>query len=98
MSLSDNKSSTDNEILTFAVKESDAGSRVDNFLACQIAGWSRARLQRLIEDEDVLVNGKTVKSSYKLHANDELEVELAAAPSALSCLWSPRIRSDALRE
>jgi 23S rRNA pseudouridine1911/1915/1917 synthase len=83
MNSSNNKSSTDHEILTFTVKESDAGSRVDNFLACQIAGWSRARLQRLIEDEDVLVNGKTVKSSYKLHANDELEVELAAAPSAL---------------
>ena len=51
---------------------------MDNFLAGQIDGWSRARLQRLIEDEDVLVNGKTVKSSYKLHANDEIEVELTA--------------------
>ncbi|MGI9167635.1 MAG: RluA family pseudouridine synthase [Pyrinomonadaceae bacterium] len=83
MSSIDNKSAPDHDVLTFTAKESDAGSRVDNFLAGQIAGWSRARLQRLIEDEDVLVNGRTVKSSYKLHANDELEVELAAAPSAL---------------
>ena len=83
MSSSNNKLSSDHEILTFTVKESDAGSRVDNFLACQIAGWSRARLQRLIEDEDVLVNGRTVKSSYKLHTNDELEVELTVAPLAL---------------
>jgi len=83
MSSSNNKLSSDHEILTFTVRESDAGSRVDNFLACQIAGWSRARLQRLIEDEDVLVNGRTVKSSYKLHTNDELEVELTVAPLAL---------------
>jgi 23S rRNA pseudouridine1911/1915/1917 synthase len=78
MSSSDNQDS-----LTFTVKEPDAGSRVDAFLASQIAGWSRARLQRLIEDEDVLVNGQIIKSSYKLRANDELEVELAAAPPTL---------------
>lgn len=66
----------DAELLIFTVQKSDVGSRLDNFLANRIAGWSRARLQRLIADEDVLVNGKTVKSSYKLHENDELEVEL----------------------
>lgn len=65
------------------VNENDAGSRLDNFLASQIEGWSRARLQRLIEDEDVLVNGKTVKSSYKVHAKDEVEVELTAGPSTV---------------
>lgn len=55
-----------------------AGVRLDAYLASQIEGWSRARLQRLIENEDVLVNGKVAKSSYKLHEHDEIEVELIA--------------------
>lgn len=54
------------------------GSRLDAYLASQIEGWSRARLQRLIENEDVLVNGKASKPSYKLRENDEVEVELIA--------------------
>jgi 23S rRNA pseudouridine1911/1915/1917 synthase len=55
---------------------------LDAFLAGQIDGWSRARLQRLIEDEEVLINGKPVKASYKLRAGDEIEVELSAPPAA----------------
>lgn len=55
-----------------------AGVRLDAYLASHIEGWSRARLQRLIENEDVLVNGKAAKPSYKLRAQDEIEVELIA--------------------
>jgi 23S rRNA pseudouridine1911/1915/1917 synthase len=67
--------------LTFSVTEEAAGERLDAFLAAQVEGWSRSRLQRLIEDADVLVNGSIVKPSYKLHANDEIEVELTTLPS-----------------
>lgn len=63
------------------VNESHAGERLDAFLASQIEGWSRARLQRLIENEDVLVNGKVAKPSYKLRDGDEIEVELVAPPT-----------------
>src|SRR5262245_24020981 len=56
----------------------DAGTRLDVYLASQFQDWSRARLQRLIENEDVLVNGKVAKPSYKLRENDEIEVELIA--------------------
>ena len=69
-------------MVLLAVSESDADTRLDAFLAAQIDGWSRARLQRLIEDEDVLVNGKAAKASYKLRAGDEIEVELAPPPTA----------------
>jgi len=58
-----------------------AGTRLDIYLASQFEGWSRARLQRLIENEDVLVNGKVAKSSYKLREHDEIEVELIAPPA-----------------
>lgn len=68
--------SSDVEALTFKVIEADATTRLDAFLAGQIESWSRARLQRLIEDGDVLVNGRTSKGSYKLKVNDEIEVDL----------------------
>jgi 23S rRNA pseudouridine1911/1915/1917 synthase len=70
--------SSDHESLTFKIGPDDVGVRLDAFLASQIEGWSRARLQRLIEAEDVLVNGKLSKPSYKLRENDELEVELVS--------------------
>ncbi|HEU4834208.1 MAG TPA: RluA family pseudouridine synthase [Pyrinomonadaceae bacterium] len=64
--------------LTFTIGSDQAGARLDAYLASQIEGWSRARLQRLIENEDVLVNGKVSKPSYKLRDGDEIEVELVA--------------------
>ena len=68
-------SASDAELVTFSGSDAP-GLRLDAFLASHIAGWSRVRLQRLIEDEDVLVNGKPVKTSYRLRATDEIEVEL----------------------
>ena len=66
---------------TLIVDSENEGVRLDAYLASQIEGWSRARLQHLIADEEVLVNGKPAKSSYKLLANDEIEVELVASPT-----------------
>lgn len=66
--------------LTFKIEADQAGTRLDAYLASQIESWSRARLQRLIENEDVLVNGKVSKPSYKLREADEIEVELVAPP------------------
>ena len=71
--------SSDAEALTFQVDEADAATRLDVFLATHIENWSRARLQRLIEDGDVLVNGRTSKVSYKLKTSDEIEVDLTPA-------------------
>lgn len=61
---------------TFTVEPDHEGMRLDAFLAEQIEGWSRSRLQKLIENEDVLVNEKAVKPSYKVRGGDEVEVEL----------------------
>lgn len=75
--------SADHEVLTFTIGPDDVGVRLDAFLASHIERWSRARLQRLIDAEDVLVNGKPGKPSYKLRDHDELEVELIT-PSTTS--------------
>jgi 23S rRNA pseudouridine1911/1915/1917 synthase len=78
----------DSEVRTFQIASDEAGLRLDAYLASQINGWSRARLQRLIEAEDVLVNGKPAKPSYKLRENDQLEVELSA-PATTSFIPEP---------
>jgi 23S rRNA pseudouridine1911/1915/1917 synthase len=67
--------------LSFVVDRTAAGVRLDAFLASQIAGWSRSRLARLIGDEDVLVNGRPAKPSYKVREGDEIDVELAELPA-----------------
>ena len=74
------------EALAYKVESTDVDQRLDTYLASHIPGWSRARLQRLIESEDVLVNGKPSKPAYKLRLNDEIEVELIA-PDAKH--WEP---------
>ena len=72
---------TDALTRTLVVQREYENVRLDTYLASQIEGWSRARLQHLITDEEVLVNGKPAKSSYKLHLGDEIEVELVAPPT-----------------
>ncbi len=66
----------ENSSLNYQIQTEDADKRLDVFLSENVKDWSRSRLQRLIEDEDVLVNGKSAKSSYKLCENDIIEVEL----------------------
>ena len=61
---------------------SDIGKRLDAFLAENVEGWSRSRLQRQIDDGDVLVNQTTAKPSYKLRENDDIDVDLSEAPAA----------------
>ncbi|HUS10709.1 MAG TPA: RluA family pseudouridine synthase [Pyrinomonadaceae bacterium] len=76
------RSSSDSELISLQVGESEAGTRLDTYLASQINGWSRARLQRLIEAGDVLVNSKLAKASYRVSAKDEVEVELTPPPES----------------
>jgi 23S rRNA pseudouridine1911/1915/1917 synthase len=73
----------DPETLTFKVDDASVDSRLDTYLASQIQTWSRARLQRLIENEDVVVNGRSAKASYRLRKGDEIEVELVASPAEI---------------
>ena len=72
----------DQSTVEFTVETNDSGKRLDAFLAGNIDGWSRSRLQRVIDGGDVLVNRKAAKASYKLRENDEIEVELMEVPAA----------------
>ena len=68
------------ETVQLSAAAEDAGHRLDAFLAGHVEGWSRSRLQRLIDDGDVLVNGRAAKSSYKLRIKDEIEADLSTLP------------------
>lgn len=73
---------TSDSLLNFTAASEDAGKRLDRFLSEKIADWSRSRLQKLIDEGDATVNEKAAKSSYKLRAGDEIEVELTEIPDA----------------
>ena len=55
------------------------GERVDVFLSGRMTGISRSQVQRLIDEDHLLVNGRKVKASHRLKAGDEVEFELPAA-------------------
>jgi 23S rRNA pseudouridine1911/1915/1917 synthase len=55
-----------------------AGKRLDVALPISGLTISRAQAQRLITEHLVWVNGKRVKSSYKLQEGDQVEVEIPA--------------------
>ena len=56
------------------VKESDIGKRIDAYLA-ENTEYSRTNIQRLIENEKVLVNGNRTKVSYKVQRDDKITIE-----------------------
>ncbi len=58
------------------VESEFVSTRIDLYLFKKIGTKSRSYFQKLIEDGNVLVNGKSVKSSYKLALNDEISYKL----------------------
>lgn len=52
----------------------EAGGRLDAFLAAHLPDVSRAQAQRWIEEGAVTVNGKVVKPSYKTQQGDVLSI------------------------
>src|SRR5438128_789826 len=53
-----------------------AGQRLDQFLRQELPEHSRAFLQKLIEQGNVLVNGRAFKASYTVRAGDDVSVEV----------------------
>lgn len=65
------------ENYTFTVDSAGAGARLDKYLAERFPKFvSRTRVQRLITDEKVLVNGSPRKNHYKLEKGDFIEAEI----------------------
>ena len=66
-------------IRQFVASEEINGVRIDKCLAEAFAELSRSYLQKLLKSECVLVNGKPVKSNYRVNAGDSVELEVPEA-------------------
>ncbi len=68
---------------TIAVPAEASGQRLDHFLATQLDGVSRSRVQLLLDQGDVLVNGARVKPSLKLRGGEQIVVTGEPRPAPL---------------
>ena len=59
----------------FVVKKEEENNRIDTYLVKQEKDLSRVAIQRRIEEEKVLVNGKKTKASYKIQEKDKITIE-----------------------
>jgi len=64
--------------ITLSATDEAAGKRLDQFLASQLSGTSRARIQQLIAAHKVLVNDVAAKSSLRLRGGERITVLEAA--------------------
>ena len=60
----------------YIVLEEDKGQRLDTYIAKIDENITRTSAQRLIEEENILVNGKKQKVSYKIQNNDKITIEI----------------------
>ena len=55
------------------IENNDIGKRIDKYLG-ETTEYTRSKIQKMIENKNILVNGKEVKPSYILRENDSLEI------------------------
>jgi 23S rRNA pseudouridine1911/1915/1917 synthase len=65
----------------FLVDAEQAGARLDRYLAAQLPELSRTRIQELIHQGRVRVEGVVPKRSHRVAAGEAIEVELVARPA-----------------
>jgi 23S rRNA pseudouridine1911/1915/1917 synthase len=64
----------------FDITAADAGQRLDRFLAAGLPELSRTRIQELIAEGRVRVNGARAKASHRIAAGERIEVEALPRP------------------
>jgi len=66
--------------IEFIVEPDHAGTRLDSFLAAQLRDLSRTRIQALMDEGRVLVNGLAAKPSYRIEVNEIIAIEIPQPP------------------
>ena len=64
--------------LIINVSDEETGERIDSFLSGKTE-FTRTRIQQLIKEQNIMVNGKATKSSYKIEKDDEIAIEVPEA-------------------
>ncbi len=52
------------------------GLRIDKLLSTEFPEYSRSYIQKLLDDNDILVNHNNIKSNYKVRLNDLIELNI----------------------
>ena len=63
----------------FTVAAEDGGMRIDKYLSMYCEELSRSYLQKLLKEQEVLVNEKAVKSNYKVSPGETVQLSLPEA-------------------
>lgn len=66
-----------------------AGQRLDRFLAAQLDGVSRSRVQLLIDQGSVTVDGRAEKASWKMRGGESIEISGEPHPAPLKAVPEP---------
>lgn len=61
------------------INEEQQGKRIDGVISAYTTELSRNTVQRLIEEEQIKVNGNKIKPSYKTILNDEIDINIPKA-------------------
>lgn len=64
----------------FEIPKGESKKRLDVFLTNVIENSTRTKVQKLIDSGNVFVNGKSVKSNYKISPGDIVEAEIPISP------------------
>lgn len=62
------------------VEKGQVMMRIDKFLMIRIANSTRTKLQQACDNGNVLVNGKPIKSNYRIKPLDEISIVLSTPP------------------
>jgi 23S rRNA pseudouridine1911/1915/1917 synthase len=70
------------ERLEFIVPPDCSGHRLDRFLVSQLPALSRSRIQSLIDEGRVLVDGTALKASHHVASGQTVDIEIPPTPPA----------------
>lgn len=84
------------DIFKFQITEEWEGLRIDKYLSSNLDFLSRSYIQKMIQEQNVSVNGKIVKANYNLRLDDEITFQLP--PSVEPDILAEEIPLDILYE
>lgn len=67
------------EFYTLIAEKEDIGIRIDRYVSNNFEFLSRSAVQKLIEDENIIVSEKKIKSNYKIKESDIISIQIPEA-------------------
>lgn len=90
------KNNPDSETIIMEVAARENGIRLDKYVSEHCTGLSRTRVQKLIADGFIRVNGAVTRSGYRVDTGDELSINIP--PPESSSLEAEEIPLDIIYE